>query len=330
MASDTQPGMRLVHSIWFGGNPLSLALLPLAWLFSLGVRCRAGAYRRGWLSSTRIGVPVIIVGNITVGGTGKTPLVMWLVSRLREQGYRPGVVSRGYGRRGRTGVVTVTPDSDPRTAGDEPVLIAGRVNCPVAVSTDRVAAAFRLLEEGVDVIVADDGLQHYRLGRDVEVAVIDGERGLGNGRMLPAGPLREPPRRLKSVDSVIVNGGNEARMEFQLGDAIPLQGGASRSLSSFRDQHVHAIAGTGSPQRFFAALRASGLRVTEHPYPDHYRFEEHEVSFADQAPVLMTEKDGVKCRAFARDGLWQVPGQAILSETAARELDTLLHSLPSP
>lgn len=318
--------VRCIERVWYESRVLYVPLLPLSWIFALATGLRRQAYRLGWLRTMNAGLPVIVVGNITVGGAGKTPLVIWLVERLREMGFRPGIVSRGYG--GDGSALRVDRDSDPARVGDEPVLLAARLRCPVAVAPDRVAAVRLLDSEGVDVIVSDDGLQHYRLARDVEIAVVDGERGLGNGHLLPAGPLREPPRRLRSVDAVIGNGGGErCRMSLEIEQALPLQGGQTRALADFRDRPVHAVAGIGNPARFFTALRRQGLEVLEHPFPDHHRFQPSDLAFGDGAPVLMTEKDAVKCRDFISGQLWVVPARARLTSAAETELDTLLKNI---
>ncbi|MBI2383524.1 MAG: tetraacyldisaccharide 4'-kinase [Gammaproteobacteria bacterium] len=314
---------RLIQR-WYSDAPPPLPLRPLAALFGA-----VAALRRRWLRrrAPRLPVPVIVVGNITVGGAGKTPFVIWLVERLREWGWRPGVVSRGYGGRGGQWPRRVAADSDPAQVGDEPVLMAQRLRCPLAVGPDRVAAARRLLDGGaVDVIVADDGLQHYRLHRDLEIAVVDGARGVGNGALLPAGPLREPPGRLAEVALVVVNGGGwrlagtaPADMHLLADVAERLDGSARRELAAFEGQVVHAVAGIGNPQRFFAKLESLGIRVIPHGYPDHHAYAAADLDFGDDKPVLMTEKDAVKCRRFARPQHWYVPVEAVLSaaDTAA-------------
>lgn len=312
------------------GSGWTAALLPLAWLYGAVVRLRRLAYARGWLASTHPGVPVIVVGNLTVGGTGKTPLAAALATRLAERGRRPGIVSRGYG--GRAGDVpqAVAADADPAELGDEPVLLARRAGCPVAVCRRRAPAArYLVCEHGVDVIVADDGLQHYALARDAEIAVRDAARGYGNGWLLPAGPLREPLSRLKSVDLELVQG---AGGDFGLaGDqAVPVAGGAARPLSDFAAAAVHAVAGIGDPERFFAMLRAAGLRPIPHPFPDHHRYTAADLAFGDDAAVLMTEKDAVKCTAFAEPRHWYVPVTARLEAAAATRLDSLLERVLEP
>ncbi len=303
---------------WYADAPAPLALRPLAALYGW----IAGRRRvRLQQAAVRLDVPVIVVGNIAVGGTGKTPLTIWLVERLREWGWRPGVVSRGYGGRAPQYPYAVTSASDPAHTGDEPLLIARRCGCPVVVDPDRVAAARALIARGdVDIVVADDGLQHYRLARDLEIGVVDGARGLGNRTLLPAGPLREPPARLRELDMVVVNGDGwddpalrPLRMQLQAHRAVQLHGGAVRPLQSFAGREVHAVAGIGHPPRFFATLRAAGLDVREHAFADHHRFSVADLAFDDALPVLMTEKDAVKCAAFAQAHWWTVPVDAVVA-----------------
>lgn len=323
--------MRL-ESLWYGSHPLSFLLAPLGWLYALIASLRRLAYRSGVLRRDRMPVPVIVVGNVTVGGTGKTPLVIWLVEHLQRSGHRPGVVSRGYGGKAKAWPQLVNADSDPYLMGDEPVLIAQRTACPVAVGPRRAEAAGKLLAEfDCDVIVCDDGLQHYALKRDLEIAVIDGERRLGNGRCLPAGPLRELPVRLHSVDMVIVNGvGNNGEYTMTLtGDrAVQVRDKTNgRPLAHWRDQTVHGVAGIGNPGRFFRFLGDHGLRVMEHPFPDHHDFTAEELHFTDGLPVMMTEKDAVKCRGVIGDDCWCVPVAARLGGDTERALQQKVHQL---
>jgi tetraacyldisaccharide 4'-kinase len=328
-------GERLA-SLWYSRSPLVLLLLPLSALYRLLVGLRRLAYGAGLLPSHRLSVPVIVVGNITVGGTGKTPLVIWLVEHLRARGYRPGLVSRGYGGRARNWPQQVRPDSDPGVVGDEAVLLARHCTCPMAVGPDRVAAA-RALEEhhGVDIIVSDDGLQHYALQRDIEIAVIDGVRRFGNGHCLPAGPLREPVSRLRSVDLVVANGIG-GRLEYGMrllpGDAWRLDDPAQRrELRTFANTRVHAVAGIGHPERFFTTLAGIGIQGIPHAFPDHHAFQAKDLAFArDGLPVLMTEKDAVKCQALPGLQAWVVPVRAELDERFARQLDRLLSALRHP
>jgi tetraacyldisaccharide 4'-kinase len=303
---------------WYADAPAPLLLRPLAALYA-----RIATRRRARLqqAAVRVALPVIVVGNIAVGGTGKTPMTIWLIERLRAWGWRPGVVSRGYGGRAPRYPYAVTTASDPAHCGDEPLLIARRSGCPVVVDPDRVAAARALTARGdVDIIVADDGLQHYRLARDLEIGVVDGVRGLGNRALLPAGPLREPATRLQDLDLVVVNGAgwNEPllrplHMELQATRSLSMAGDATRPLQDFRAQPVHAVAGIGHPPRFFATLRAAGIDVREHPFADHHRFTAADLDFGDALPVLMTEKDAVKCAPFAQPRWWAVPVDAVLS-----------------
>jgi tetraacyldisaccharide 4'-kinase len=310
---------------WYGKSFLVLLLLPLAWLFCALAIVRRQAYQWGLLKVHRFAVPVIVVGNISVGGTGKTPLVTWLVNLLKEQGYRPGIVSRGYGGGARHWPQQVRPDSDPQMVGDEAVLLSRRCACPMAVGPDRAAAVSALLAHtDCNIIVSDDGLQHYALGRDVEIAVVDGVRRFGNGHCLPAGPLREPQRRLRTVDLVVANGvagPREYLMKLQAGSAWNLRDPQRRcGLEVWRGKTVHAVAGIGYPQRFFQQLAQQGLEVIEHPFPDHHPFARADILFADDLPVLMTEKDAVKCLAFAAEQHWCLPVDAQLDERAIQLL----------
>jgi tetraacyldisaccharide 4'-kinase len=301
---------------WYGQGRLPWWCRPLAALYGAVVRLRRFGYRRGWLRSEKLPVPVIVVGNLTVGGTGKTPLTIALAEALRARGRRPGVVSRGYGGSRREPLLL---GERPVAAevGDEPCLIRAS-GVPVAVGRDRPAAARLLLEAGCDVLLADDGLQHYRLARDVEICVIDGARRFGNGRLLPLGPLREPLSRLRGVDFRVCNGGDagdgEVPMRLEGGVARALADGREQPLAALRGQRVHAVAGIGHPRRFFDSLRAQGIEVIEHPFADHHAFAPAELAFGDDLPLLMTAKDAVKCRGFARDGWWSVPVRAVLPE----------------
>jgi tetraacyldisaccharide 4'-kinase len=323
--------------MWYEAHPLSTVLAPLGWLYGMVVTLRRYAYRAGLLRSEKLPVPVIVVGNITVGGTGKTPLVINLVKRLQQAGHRPGVVSRGYGGAATRWPQAVNSDSDPYLVGDEPVLIARRAACPVVVGPRRVRAAKRLLaEHDCDVIICDDGLQHYALARDIEIAVVDGARRFGNGRCLPAGPLRESPSRLQSADMVIVNGGGSAdacSMRLMGEQARQLQApGISHALRDWNGKSVHGVAGIGNPARFFAHLRAHGHLVVEHAFPDHHDFRMEDLHFDDDLPVMMTEKDAVKCRGFARPNHWYVPVDAQLDaqcEYRIQELLTRILTLPA-
>lgn len=313
---------------WGDWNTVSILLLPLAGLFRVVSVLRRLCYRHGPCRVQRFPVPVIVVGNITVGGTGKTPLVIWLAAHLRAQGWHPGIVSRGYRGKARHWPQQVRPDSDPVMVGDEAVLLAAGTGCPVCVGPDRPAAVQQLLTyQQCDIVISDDGLQHYALGRDLEIVVIDGARRLGNGLPLPSGPLREPPSRLKTVDLVIVQGPAQAdEFDLQLVDARvqPLRGGDAQPLVDWAGRSVHAVAGIGHPQRFFDALSAVGLAVTTHAFADHHDFKPDDLNFADDIPVLMTAKDAVKCRRFACDHHFVVTVQA---RPAQGFVDALNHKL---
>jgi len=303
------------QNLWARTGVLTLLLSPLALLFAVVSGLRRLAYRHGWLASVAVGVPVVIVGNITAGGSGKTPLVIWLVNHLRAQGHRPGVVSRGYGGTAR-GCVEVQPNSPPAEVGDEPLLIQLKTGAPVVVGRDRVAAARTLLARhpGVDVIVSDDGLQHYRLQRDIELAVIDAASGLGNGWPLPAGPLREPKSRFASVDAVIqvVRGpvtpgaiDRAWRADYTVGQAYRLRAPREKTaLADLPSSDWLAATGIGRPQGFFDMLQAQGVRFTPCAFADHHAFQPQDLP-ADGA-VLMTEKDAVKCLGFAGADWWAV------------------------
>ena len=322
--------MKLVNQLWYGNRVLALPLVPLSWLFRLLVALRRQAYRSGVFTSHRIARPVIVVGNLTVGGSGKTPFVIWLAGQLHAAGYWPGIVSRGYGGKASHWPQQVRPDSDTSVVGDEAVLIVRRTGCPMAVGPDRVAACRALLKyHDCDVIISDDGLQHYSLQRDLEVVIIDGVRRFGNGFCLPAGPLREPPSRLKTVDLVVLNGGfprsGETLMQLE-GNTLcnPAEPTRCQPLSSLRGKTVHAVAGIGNPARFFARLREVGMQVEEHPFPDHYRFTAQDLVFNDDKPVVMTEKDAVKCQQFAMPHHWYLPVTAQLENGFAARLLQLL------
>lgn len=303
---------------WFDGAPVPLLPRLLELVFRGALRLRATLYRIGLLRRRRVPVPVVVVGNLTVGGTGKTPLTIALVQRLREAGWTPGVASRGYGRQDPGKPRWVEADTTPAEGGDEPVLIARRTGAKVRVDRDRVAAARALAAAGCDIVVCDDGLQHIRLRRDVEIEVIDGRRRYGNGRVLPAGPLREPAERSAQVDFRVVNGGSagfgEWAMTLRSGLALPLAGGKPTTLAAFGGHRVHAVAGIGHPGRFFDLLRGYGIGVVPHAFDDHHAYSADDLRFGSELPVLMTEKDAVKCAAFAGPWAYSVPVEAELPE----------------
>jgi len=316
-----------LESAWYGVGRAPWWTGPLALLYGVLTGLRRVLYRWGVLHSVRLPVPVVVIGNLTAGGTGKTPVTIAIVESLRRRGYTPGVVSRGYG--GSQKEPALLDDSpDPAVVGDEPCLIRAS-GVAVAVGRDRPAAAKLLIEAGCDVVIADDGLQHYALARDVEICVIDGVRRFGNGRLLPAGPLREPLSRLEQMDFRICNGGavapGDTPMQLQGGQVSALVDGQSKPIADFTGQDVHAVAAIGHPQRFFASLRSQGLQVIEHPFPDHHAFVPADLAFNDDRPVLMTEKDAVKCRLFAQPHWWAVPVRAVLPQAFFDELEGRLH-----
>lgn len=317
--------MKRYDNYLYQNGLLNTLLRPLSWLFCLLTFVRRTAYRFRLLRSYRMKAPVIIVGNLTVGGSGKTPLVVWITKVLKEAGYTPGVVSRGYGGKARYWPQQVRPDSDPYVVGDEAVLLATRCGCAMAVGPDRAKAARTLLQHtDCDVIVSDDGMQHYRLRRDIEIAVIDGVRRMGNGLCLPAGPLREPERRLKSVDFLVTNGlamRGEHSMRMRGSQLYDLHDDTVRQdISSLKGTKVHAVAGIGNPSRFFNFLRKQGIVVVEHIYPDHHVFRAEDIEFDDELPLLMTEKDAVKCRRLTEKAGWYIPVEAKIDEGFKEEL----------
>jgi tetraacyldisaccharide 4'-kinase len=318
---------------WYRRGAIAWLLWPASLAFGVLVLVRRILYKLRILGSRHPGIPVIVVGNVTVGGTGKTPLVIWIAEFLKAKGWRPGIVSRGYGAKVAAPRAATIAD-EAAQVGDEPILLSRRSGCPVWVGADRLAviAALRAANPDVNVLVLDDGLQHYRLRRDLEIAVLDG-RGVGNGFLLPAGPLREPKWRLRTVDAVVANGA--ARKEdftmLLAGDELHRMTDARerRPLESFAGQKVHAVAGIGDPKRFFLQLGAAGLKVIPHPFPDHHAFKPNDLDFGDGLPVLMTEKDAVKLRHAARPEWWVLPvtarldaafGDWLLRHLAAEEI----------
>lgn len=323
---------REALAIWYDGIPPSRALRAWSAIYGVLTGLRRWLYAVHILRVRRARVPVLVVGNLTAGGTGKTPLVIALVEALRVRGWKPGVISRGHG--GSTADVRIVEaNSDPAVVGDEARLIFDATQSPVCVGRDRVAAARRLADgTDVNVIVSDDGLQHYRLARDVEICVIDGVRRFGNGRLLPAGPLREPLSRLDGIALRVCNGGIPQAGETLMmlaGETLVALGDARQrqALDTLRGQRVHAVAGIGNPARFFARLRLAGLEVIEHAFGDHHRFAARDIAFDDALPVVMTAKDAVKCRAFACDRDWYLPVRA---ELPAEFFDAVAARLRQP
>lgn len=306
---------------------LSYVLQPVAWLYRLGMNVRLRCYQHFSALTYRPQMPVVIVGNVNVGGSGKTPFVIWLVRVLQQAGFKPAVLTRGYGGSGSRRPICVDAGSDPRVVGDEPVLIAQKASCPVLVSAQRTCAA-RVLEDDYDcdVIICDDGLQHYALARDVEICVVDGLRRFGNGNLLPAGPLREPLRRLDGVDYIVTNttgGGLPHQDEWYMRyEPQKLRTVLDDEQASTPQEPVCALAGIGYPPRFFTLLCDLGLRLSvTKSYPDHHRYSAQELykTFGSKA-LIMTEKDAVKCRSFAAQNWYYLPIEAQLSDTFSQRL----------
>lgn len=300
---------------WYRRGALAWLLWPASLLFGFLVLFRRTLYRVRLLKSVHPGIPVIVVGNVVAGGSGKTPLVLWIAQFLRSKGWSPAIVSRGFGAR-LEAPRAATVASGTTDVGDEPVLLARRSGCPVWVGPDRVRVieALRAQHPEVDVVILDDGLQHYRLRRDLEIAVVDA-RGFGNGFLLPAGPLREPPSRLRSVGTVVSHESSITGYSMKLdGETLHRMTDARErcSVRDFAGQKVHAVAGIGHPNRFFLHLARLGLKPVPHPFPDHHPFRAADLEFGDEAPVLLTEKDAVKLRHTARPNWWVLPVTARL------------------
>ncbi len=308
---------------WFNGQPPPLHARALSSLYGAAIRLRMALLRAGALRQIGVDRPVLVIGNLIAGGSGKTPLTIAVVERLQAAGFTPGVATRGYGRQDAGTARWVDATTDPALGGDEPVLIARRTGARVRADADRVAAAHALIAEGCDIVVCDDGLQHYRLRRDIEIEVIDGRRRHGNGRLLPAGPLREPLSRGDRCDFHVLNVGSDASMAAGFGEwpmrliaahALQLDGGGPLPLSTFAGRRVDAVAGIGDPERFFATLRAATIDVVPHAFADHHAYVASDLRFDGDLPLLMTEMDAVKCAAFARPTDYSVAVSAELPE----------------
>lgn len=321
---------------WYQGHPALSLLAPLEALYRHVAQRRRHAFKAGDPAPWKAPVPVVVVGNITVGGTGKTPMILWLIKHCHQAGLRVGVISRGYGARPPNFPWLVSSSDSAEVSGDEPLLIVQRSGVPLAIDPDRPKAAQALLAaHELDLILCDDGLQHYRLGRDLELVLIDATRGLGNRRCLPAGPLREPPERLREVDAVLYNGqtGDSANgygMIVKPTGLINLLSGERVGLGHFpAGQVMHAVAGIGNPQRFFSTLEALNWRPTEHAFADHATYSAASLAFTPALPVVMTEKDAVKCRSFAQAHWWYLVVDAQPSPAFATWLDARLATLVS-
>ncbi|MEF0146377.1 tetraacyldisaccharide 4'-kinase [Pseudomonas guariconensis] len=319
---------------WYAGHPALALLRPLEALYRRVVTRKRARFLRGDSASYRAPVPVIVVGNITVGGTGKTPMILWLIEHCRLLGLKVGVVSRGYGAAPPSLPWRVRADQSAQHAGDEPLLIVQRTGVPLMIDPDRSCAVQALLaSEPLDLILCDDGMQHYRLARDLELVLIDAARGLGNRRCLPAGPLREPVERLAEADAVLYNG---AKVDLDDGFAfglrpsglVNLRSGERRPLDHFpAGQALHAVAGIGNPQRFFNTVQGLNWQPIPHPFADHAQFSVENLAFSPALPLVMTEKDAVKCRPFAADDWWYLAVDAVPSQAFANWFDGQLQRL---
>ncbi len=319
------------NNIWYKKHWLAYVLYPLSLVYRLIVTIRRALFKCGVKSVKQFDVPVIVVGNISVGGVGKTPLTMWLVNWLQQQGYQPGVVSRGYGGQSKEWPQLVTADTDPALVGDEPVMLARRLGCPIVVAPNRVQAIEQLLKHNqCNIIVSDDGLQHYAMARDVEIVVVDAGRQFGNGWCLPAGPLREPKARMNTVDAIVYHVAQqtieESELQFNLQPERYInlkEQTMSLALDQLSGVKVHAVAGIGHPERFFTQLQQLGADIIPHVFPDHYQFQMSDFEFGDDLSIVMTEKDAVKCLSFAKSNYYFLSVNAKPSEAFVAFLQEL-------
>ena len=323
--------MKPLEYYWYHSNVLMWFLLPLSWLYCLITIVRKKLYQSKLIKSYRSQVPIVVVGNIVVGGSGKTPLLIALCEHIKQRGFNPGVVSRGYGGN-VVGVKQVQAIDTASLVGDEPLMISLRTDVPVVVGADRVAAVDSLLENNhCDIVLSDDGLQHYRMKRDVEFAVLDAKRKYGNGFCLPAGPLRERISRLDEVDAVIFNGGDADALgysyELEIIGLTNLHTDEIKPLSALKGDAVHAVAGIGHPARFFDQLRKNNINVTEHAFPDHHHYQQDDFSGWNHDCIIMTEKDAVKCRDFDLHNAWVLLVEAKMSKALETRVDELLAPL---
>lgn len=325
---------------WYGQRKWSYWLLPLMWLFRMLASARR--YCLTHFAQQTLAVPVIVVGNISVGGTGKTPLLIALVKHLQTRGFNPGIISRGYGGQAPHYPFLLTPVATVAETGDEPLGIFQQTGCPVCVGADRVASGKLLQQQGCNILLSDDGLQHYRLGRTLELAVVDGERGFGNGYCLPVGPLREPVKRLFDVDLIVINGKTNITIPGTIESSfsmkiVPIHWARVTDQQIFPLDHlapstqIHAVAGIGNPQRFYKTLRTLQLNPLEHDFPDHHAYDAQDFAFAEPLPVVMTTKDAVKCQPFAQDNWYSLVIHAQLPDAFWQEFDTRVRAcVPAP
>ncbi|MDX1900592.1 MAG: tetraacyldisaccharide 4'-kinase [Gammaproteobacteria bacterium] len=320
--------IRQLERAWYQPKKtlLTIILLPLSWIFLALVSLRRALYRCGFFKKMTLPVPVIVVGNIVVGGTGKTPFVIALCDWLQKNGFSPGIVTRGVGGKKKLQPMQVQLQTAASEVGDEAVMLFRRTHCPVVVCVDRVAAGEYLLNHNkCNIILSDDGLQHYRLNRQFEIALLDEQRKLGNGCMLPAGPLRESQKRLNEVNLVLENGKDIQLTGYSAVSLLEPQ--QRQPIHFFSGKKVHALAGIGNPARFFAALRKNNVEIIEHIFPDHYLYRREDIYFPDDLPVLMTEKDAVKCEAFADQRHWFIPVDIFLNSTIDQKLANIFRLL---
>lgn len=320
---------KITPHFWCHKTFFTYCLVPLSWVYRFIISIRKRLFQLGIKKVTYFPIPIVVVGNITVGGTGKTPLVIELANRFKTQGYKVGIVSRGYGGKVTRNPQVVLEISDPHLVGDEPLLLHKRTQCPVVVCSNRVLAVKKLIQDfSCNLVISDDGLQHYALARDLEIAVIDGVRRFDNGFCLPAGPLREPVSRLNRVNFVVINSHTPEmnnpnsflpnNLPFLYMKLIPGKIYSIRdpkkiiSLQNLQNKMIHAIAGIGNPDRFFLQLKKMGLSIIPHPFPDHHRFKASDIDFGPNEFVIMTEKDAVKCQAFVDERHWCQPVDAVV------------------
>lgn len=304
----------IINQLWYGTHRLRWVLLPFSWCYGLLSRIRRKYLEH--FCQVRCSIPVLVVGNISVGGVGKTPLVIALANKMRQKGLRVGIVSRGYGAKISQFPYEIQLTDSAKLVGDEPLLIAQKTNYPVVIAPKRTEAVQYLLEKHhVQIIISDDGLQHYRMGRSIEIAVIDGVRGLGNGLLLPAGPLRESETRLKEVDFIVVNQGCwEHAYPMNLAPAKLINMATRKEFAPDELKgEIAAVAAIGNPQRFYSTLTQLGIEFTPYSYPDHYQFEPHDFNYSESL-IIMTEKDAVKCRSFVSDKMYCLPIEATLND----------------
>ncbi|MGE3919665.1 MAG: tetraacyldisaccharide 4'-kinase [Gammaproteobacteria bacterium] len=327
-----------INKLHYTNHSLAKSLLPISLIYRFIVTTRKLFYKNNIFKSTRLSIPIIVVGNITTGGTGKTPLVIYLAKILTENGFKPGIISRGYKAKTKHFPHAISHHSTAKEVGDEPLLIYNRTQCPVVIDPNRVRGAKQLISNfDCNIIISDDGLQHYALARDIEIAVVDAARLFGNGYCLPAGPLRESVSRLNEVTFVVYNGEESSFLPPhpnplpQKGERVGVRGYMTLQPTqpiNLLDPNkiwntttkIHAVAGIGHPQRFFETLKSLNFEVIEHPFPDHHDFKPSDISFNDNLPVMMTEKDAVKCFSFAKENHWYLPVSAKLSDTLVENL----------